>query len=180
MTSLVMTRARRPATAMGTGTSTVASRLTSPRKTSSTCSLAVASHPVSPPPPSPQPGLTRWWWETGCQPLPFPAAPPDSAPLTVGNVHVYSNGRMRYNYQQRQDRRENQGDVSEEGAGSGGEGGLEGQRQAQPSILGGSGPTASAEEPSWASLAILLSDTRGSHTPRCPEEWAFDGLIWRM
>nr|KAF6424767.1 DnaJ heat shock protein family (Hsp40) member B12 [Molossus molossus] len=26
------------------------------------------------------------------------------------NVHVYSNGRMRYNYQQRQDRRENQGD----------------------------------------------------------------------
>lgn len=75
MTSLVMTRARRPGMAMGMGTSTAASRLTSPRKTSSTCSLAVASHLVSPPPPSLQPGLTRWWRETGCQPLPLPAAP---------------------------------------------------------------------------------------------------------
>lgn len=30
----------------------------------------------------------------------------------IGNVHVYSNGRMRYTYHQRQDRREHQGDVS--------------------------------------------------------------------
>lgn len=29
-----------------------------------------------------------------------------------GNVHVYSNGRMRYTHAQRQDRREHQGDVS--------------------------------------------------------------------
>lgn len=37
--------------------------------------------------------------------------------LPIGNVHVYSNGRMRYTYHQRQDRREHQGDVSGEQAG---------------------------------------------------------------
>lgn len=41
-----------------------------------------------------------------CRPSPDPALPP------TGNVHVYSNGRMRYTYQQRPDRRDNQGDVS--------------------------------------------------------------------
>lgn len=55
MTSLVMTRARQPDMAMDMGTSTVALRLTSPRRTSSTCSLAVASRLVSTL-PSPQPG----------------------------------------------------------------------------------------------------------------------------
>lgn len=110
-----------------------------------------------------------------------PGSPLLTAPLTAGNVHVYSNGRMRYNYQQRQDRRENQGDVSAEGAGSGGEGAWRGSdRLSVYSGWDGSGPTASAEEPSWASLAIPRSDTGGSHTPRCPEEWGFDGLVWRM
>lgn len=58
--------------------------------------------------------------------------------------------------------------------------GLEGQWQAQLSIMDGCRPTASAEEPSWASLAMPLSDTRGSHTPQCPEETGLDGLSGRM
>uniref|UniRef100_A0A8D2DF95 DnaJ heat shock protein family (Hsp40) member B12 n=1 Tax=Sciurus vulgaris TaxID=55149 RepID=A0A8D2DF95_SCIVU len=105
-----MIRTKQPDTATGMGTSTVALRLTSPLKTSSTCSLVVASLLVSSL-PFPQPGLPGSDGGRLDPPLPFPAAPAsDSVPLTSGNVHVYSNGRMRYTYQQRQDRRENQGD----------------------------------------------------------------------
>lgn len=141
MTSSVMTRARRPGMAMGMAISTVALRPTSPLKTSSTCSLAVASHPVSPPPPSPQPGLTRVVVGDDASLSLSRQPPPDSAPLIAGNVHVYSNGRMRYNYQQRQDRRENQGDVSEEVLGAEGGRAWSGQWHAQLSILHGRGPT---------------------------------------
>ncbi|KAK2098479.1 DnaJ (Hsp40), sub B, member 12 [Saguinus oedipus] len=49
------------------------------------------------------------------------------------NVHVYSNGRMRYTYQQRQDRRENQGDLA------GGEGASIQQSDIGSSLQGGLG-----------------------------------------
>lgn len=80
---------------------------------------------------------------------------------------------MRYTYQQRQDRRENQGDVSEEGAGETWGGGLVTCPAVTcPAVHSGMVvfPQLSAKEPSWASLAILLCDTRGSLTPHRPLE----------
>lgn len=141
MTSSVMTRTRQPGMATGMGTSTVALRLISPQKTSSTCSLAVVSHLVSTLHPPPQPGLPGG--DGGrldaslslfLQPHPLTQSlwPP-------GNVHVYSNGRMRYTYQQRQDRRENQGDVSEEGTGE--------SRGRVPSPAQGAGPEEGVTSP---------------------------------
>ena len=80
---------------------------------------------------------------------------------------------MRYTYHQRQDRRENQGDVSEEGVGTGRvpsptQGG-EAWSGEYLAILRQQYPHNSARELTRSPIAIPLKDTRGSHTPQHPQ-----------
>lgn len=91
---------------------------------------------------------------------------------------------MRYTYQQRQDRRENQGDVSEEGTGETWGGGASDMPSSDmPSYLlwDGSIPTTQPRSHLGPPLPFCYVTPEGAslHIAHW-KEWGFDGFFWRM